>query len=183
MHTNIHVDARGWARSTCVWAAAGAHTYGRLHGPCATSVRLYTPRAILKKRPVRHVIHVGARLLLRGAHGVTYTPRARTLRLRTKELGRDPLSTSTSQTPRRRRRANPAGIGCGGQRRSMDGRCASKSRGRGAVGSAHVAICVFSVCVCVRVPEASAAHAHALPPLLADDDLRSRCGGVSGARI
>ena len=100
--------------------------------PCSDARRLRdTPHAILKKRPVRHVIHVGARLLLRGAHGVTYTPRARTLRLRTKELGRDPLSTSTSQTPRRRRRANPAGIGCGGQRRSMDGRCASKSRGRG----------------------------------------------------
>ena len=81
---------------------------------------------------------------------------------------------------------------CGrGVRRSatqheMDGARASRgaAAGCGAVGSAtHVAICVFSVAVSIGVPEASAAHAHALPPLLADDDLRSRCGGVSGARI
>ena len=97
------------------------------------------------------------------------------------------LSTGTSQTPQRRRRANPAGIGCGGQRRStrravraVEGSRLAEAR---AVGSAHVAICVFSVSVSVGVPEASAAHAHALPPLLADDDLRSRCGGVSGAGI
>ena len=68
--------------------------------PCSDARRLRdTPHAILKKRPVRHVIHVGARLLLRGAHGVTYTPRARTLRLRTKELGRDPLSSQYKYEP------------------------------------------------------------------------------------
>ena len=67
-----------------------------------------------------------------------------------------------------------------GGARAVEGSRLAEAR---AVGIAHVAICVFSVSVSVGVPEASTAHAHALPPLLADDDLRSRCGGVSGAGI
>ena len=56
-----------------------------------------------------------------------------------------------------------------GGARAVEGSRLAEAR---AVGIAHVAICVFSVSVSVGVPEASAAHAHALPPLLADDDLR-----------
>ena len=41
------------------------------------------------------------------------------------------LSTGTSQTPQRRRRANPAGIGCGGQPRSTRRAVRGQSRGRG----------------------------------------------------
>ena len=135
----------------------------------------------------RHVSY-GTRWVRRRAHGPLQRPCG---------CGERPVfNPQESDTPQYRYEPNAAATqkseSCGGRvrrsatqhatggARAVEGSRLAEAR---AVGIAHVAICVFSVSVSVGVPEASAAHAHALPPLLADDDLRSRCGGVSGAGI